>query len=64
METVIVHPNTKEQTDALTAFLRELKVEFEVSSYNPEFVSKIKESKKQALEGKTVSLTLDEIWPG
>jgi hypothetical protein len=64
METVMVHPTTKEQSDALTAFLKELKVEFEVSTYNPEFVSKIKASKKQAKEGKTVSITLDEIWPG
>ena len=64
METVIVHPTTKEQSDALTAFLKELKIEFEVFTYNPEFVSKIKASKKQAREGKTVSLALNEIWPG
>ncbi len=63
METVIAHPDTKEQTDALRASLKALKVKHEVSNYHPEFVSKIKASKKQAREGKTVKLALDEIWP-
>ena len=58
METVIMHPKSKEQLSALKAFAKALKVEFETSksSYNPEFVSKIKESKKQVEEGKFITL--------
>ena len=42
-----------------------LKIKFEVtqeSPYNPEFVAKIQKSRKQAQEGKTVKIALDDIW--
>ncbi|MCC5922351.1 MAG: hypothetical protein JJT77_01085 [Crocinitomicaceae bacterium] len=64
-EIYIIHPQTKEQASALKAFIKALKMKFEVSKdrpYNPEFVEKILESKKQASEGKTVKIDLDEIW--
>lgn len=66
METVIAHPTNQEQKDALTSFLRSLKVKYEITTdkpYNPEFVKKIKESRQQVKEGKTVKISLDEIWP-
>ena len=50
----IAHPQTSEQVSALKAFMHALKIKFEVSksdSYNPEFVEKILESKKQIAEG-------------
>jgi cytochrome c len=53
------------QIDAIKAFMKALKIKFEVaeeSPYNPEFVAKIEKSRKQAKEGKTVKITLDEIW--
>ncbi len=63
--TFIVHPETTEQENALKAFIKALKIKFEVSKeepYDPEFVAKIKESRQQAREGKTVKLDLDDIW--
>lgn len=34
----------------------------EVSTYNPEFVAKILESKKSRLEGKTTRINVDDLW--
>lgn len=51
----IVHPQTLEQVEALKAFMNALKIKFEVSkgeNYNPEFVKKILESKKDIKDGK------------
>ena len=62
---VIIHPKTTEQEDALKALAKALKIKFEVAKekpYNPDFVSKIQESRQQAKEGKTVKLGLDDIW--
>lgn len=63
--TFIIHPETTEQENALKAFIKALKIKFEVSKekpYDPDFVAKIKESRQQAKEGKTVKLDLDDIW--
>lgn len=56
METVIMHPESKEQLSALKAIAKALNVKFETSPYNPDFVAKIKESKKQVDEGKFTKL--------
>ena len=45
----ITHPQTSEQVSALKAFMQALKIKFEVAkedSYNPEFVEKILQGKK------------------
>jgi len=60
-----MHPKNKEQLSALKAFAKALKVDFETekSPYNPTFVSKIKESKKQVEEGKYTTLDPDKsLW--
>ena len=65
METVILHPENKEQLSALKAFAKALKVKFETSKspYNPEFVAKIMESKKQVEEGNYITLDPNKsIW--
>ena len=54
-DVLIVHPSTKEQVTVLEAFLNSLKIKFEYSKdteYDPEFVKKIEENRKQAKEGK------------
>jgi hypothetical protein len=58
METVIMHPENEEQLTALKAFAKALKVKFETnkSPYNPDFVKKIKESKKQIEDGNFITL--------
>lgn len=64
---VIAYTETPMQTDAIKAFMKALKIKFEVtketeSPYNPEFVAKIQKSRKQVSEGKTVKIDLDDIW--
>ena len=62
--TFIIHPETEEQENALKAFIKALKLKFEISkedSYNPDFISKIKESKKQSIEGKTVDVKKEDL---
>jgi uncharacterized membrane protein (DUF106 family) len=47
---LIAQPQTTEQMEALRAFMQALKIKFEVkdeSSYDPDFVQKIEESREQ-----------------
>jgi len=55
METVIAHPESKEQLAALRAVMVALKISFEEqkTGYSPEFVAKILRSKKQVENGET-----------
>ncbi len=67
MEAIIIHPKNKEQASLFEQLAKTLKVPFEKakragSNYNSEFVAKLKESRKQAKEGKTVKIDLDDIW--
>ncbi|MEO7213652.1 DUF2683 family protein [Mucilaginibacter sp.] len=65
METVIVHPKNDEQLSALKAFAKALKMDFETtkSPYNPDFVKKIKQSKKQVEDGNFITLDPNKsIW--
>ncbi len=62
---LIAHPIDAKELNIITAFFEALKIKFEVaqeSPYNPDFVAKIQKSRKQATEGKTVKIELDEIW--
>ncbi|MGV8878546.1 MAG: DUF2683 family protein [Sphingobacteriaceae bacterium] len=63
METLIVHPKNKKQLDAVEAVLKALNVAFkkEESSYNPDFVIKIKKSQQQAKDGKVVTYTHEQL---
>jgi len=63
--TFIIHTETTEQKNALKAFAKALKMKFEIARgkpYDPELVAKIQESRQQAKDGKTVKLSLDDIW--
>ena len=65
METVIMHPENKEQLSALKAFAKALKVKFETSNspYSASFVNKIKESETEIKEGKFIVLDPNKsIW--
>jgi uncharacterized protein (DUF1697 family) len=65
METLIVHPENKEQLAAIKAFMKALKISFEEdkskSGYNPEFVTKIKESREQIKNGETRVINIDDL---
>lgn len=63
-ETFIARPETTEQYDALKAFLKALKIKFEVSQekpYDPEFVAKIQKSRQDYLAGKGKTLSVEEL---
>lgn len=64
METLIVHPNSKEQLAALKAVIKALKITFETkkSHYNPHFVAKIKESQQQVKDGKITVIKTKDLW--
>ena len=60
----ISYPKTNEQISALKAFMKALKIKFEISKespYNPEFVEKIQESRKQAKKGKVTRVKREEL---
>ena len=61
----IVHPSNKEQVNALKAFVKAMKIKFEVTSeknYNPDFVAKIQESKEQFKNGKFTVIKTEDLW--
>lgn len=67
METITIHPQNKEQLNALKILLKAMKIPFEKKksekeAYNPEFVAKMRESRQQAKEGKTVKIHLEDLW--
>lgn len=55
MSTITAHPSTSEQAEALKAVMKALKIKFEVArekEYDPAFVAKVIESRKQAKLGR------------
>ncbi len=67
METIniIAHTNDASQIEALKAFMKALKIKFELSEgqndYNPEFVKKIQEGDEDLKNGKGRSVTVEEL---
>ncbi len=62
---ILVKPANKKEMDVIVAFLNALNIEFkaaEESLYDQEFVDKINKSRQQVKEGKTVKISLDDIW--
>ena len=52
-------------TESCKAVLKALSVDFiskEEKKYNPEFVKKIQESRKQVKEGKVTTIKLEDLW--
>ena len=63
-DVLIVHPSNEEQATVLKAFLEALKIRFEFSkneTYNPEFVEKILQGKKDIEQGKGITLSMQEL---
>ncbi|RFC54974.1 DUF2683 family protein [Brumimicrobium aurantiacum] len=62
--TYIIHTENQEQANALKAFVKALKMKLEETndkSYNPDFVKKIKRSKKEFQEGKYTTVNKDNL---
>ncbi len=61
---ITAQPSTREQQNALEAFLSALKIKFktaEEAPYNPEFVAKIEESRQQIKDGQSTRLEKEDI---
>lgn len=60
----IIHPSTTEQVDALRAFVKALKIKYELTNekvYNSYFVAKIEKSRQDYKKGKGKVMTMDEL---
>jgi hypothetical protein len=66
MQTVNITAYTEDasQIEAIKAVMKALKIKFEIAKekpYDPDFVSKIERSRQDNLQGKGVTITLDEL---
>jgi hypothetical protein len=66
METINIkaYTNNTTQIEALKAFMKALKIKFELTNdkpYNPEFVDKILESKKQLEQGEVIRVKKEDL---
>jgi len=64
MHALIEQPHSKNKLRAIKVILKALNVPFEEnkSSYASEFEAIMKEGEKDIKAGRTVKITLDEIW--
>jgi hypothetical protein len=61
---IIAHPNSNEQIEAIKAFMKALKIKFEVSKesvYNADFVKKIEKSKKEFENGEFTRVEKEDL---
>ncbi|MCF0057631.1 DUF2683 family protein [Dyadobacter sp. CY356] len=64
METLIFQSDNHEKLDALKAFARSLDIYFETEEkpYDPEFVAKIQESRRQFENGQHKVIDIEDLW--
>jgi hypothetical protein len=61
---ITVHPQDDSQIEAVKAFMKALKIKFEISKekpYNPKFVAKIEKSKQEFKEGKSTRVKKEDL---
>lgn len=62
---IIVHPDSDAKIEALKAFMKALKIKFEITkkkSYDPKFVAKIQESREEYKKGDYTVIKTDDLW--
>ncbi len=62
---IIAHPVTEDKLESLKAFLKALKIKFEVTQdnpYSPEFVAKIEKSREQFKKGDYSVIKTEDLW--
>ncbi len=62
---LIVHPKNQEQLLAVESILKMLKIDFQKeqeSSYDPEFVAKIKKSEQNFKNGNFTTIKVEDLW--
>ncbi|MDB5154446.1 MAG: hypothetical protein JWR54_3197 [Mucilaginibacter sp.] len=64
MNYLIVHPDSQDKLTAVKAVLKALNVDFDETetTYDPEFVIKMAEGEEDIKAGRTVKVTLDDLW--
>jgi hypothetical protein len=64
MNYLIVHPDSHDKLTAVKAVLKALNVDFNEAKtpYNPEFVVKMTEGEEDIKAGRTVKVSLDDLW--
>ena len=63
METIIIHPDTKEKATAVKVFLKELKIPFEeIPNYDTAFVEKTNRSEEDFKAGRYKEIEIKDLW--
>ncbi|PRY53700.1 hypothetical protein B0I27_103170 [Arcticibacter pallidicorallinus] len=64
MSYLIVHPDNQEKLKAIKAVLKALDVDFNErkTAYRADFTEKIAESEEDIKLGRTVKISLDDLW--
>jgi hypothetical protein len=64
MESLIVHPQNKEQLDALKTFMKAFNISFEEkeANYDPEFVAMVLQGDQDIKAGKGIKVDIDNLW--
>ena len=64
MNYLIVHPDSPDKLTAVKAVLKALNVDFDEAKtkYNSEFAAKIAEGEEDIKVGRTIKITLDDLW--
>lgn len=66
METLIIQPKTKEESNLFEQLAKVLKVPLkktkDKSPYNPKFVEKIKQSEKNFEAGNFTAVKIEDLW--
>ena len=62
---IIAHPESADKFKALQAFMKALKIKFEVTKdnpYNSDFVTKVLQGDEDIKTGKTTKIGVNDLW--
>ena len=66
MDTILIRPKNKRQLEAIRAFAKALKMDFETTCserpYDPDFVKKILKGREYAKNGKGFKIAMEDLW--
>ena len=66
MDTILIRPKNRTQMEAIKAFAKALKMDFETKSsenpYDPDFVKKIIKGREDVKNGKGVKIAVEDLW--
>ena len=66
MDTILIRPKNKTQLEAIKAFAKALKMDFETtcseSPYDPDLVKKILKGRKDVKNDKGVKIAMEDLW--